>query len=338
MNELLIGLVSAALATNQPAAVSNLVLKQTGVSVEVANPNDPVEKEYQALMKQDDDAQAEVDKWIRENDGFAKQGAGVPRAELNRRIREKFEPVKNAYEDFIAAHPRHAKVRVVFASFLEDTGDEEGALDQLEKAKELDAKNPAVWNNLANHHGHIGAVKKAFGYYAKAIELKPDEPVYYHNFGTTVYLFRKDAMEFYGISEQQVFDKAMALYSNSMRLDPKNFLLAHDFAQTYYGIRPLRTNDALAAWTNAFQLAGSDLEREGLQLHLARVKWLAGRFGESRAHLNLVTNETYDVLKKRILKNLDEAELKVTVTVSNLETAPVETNKTPDTVPPPEKK
>jgi len=58
-------------------------------------------------------------------------------------------------------------------------------------------------------------VKKAFDYYAKAIELNPQEPIYYHNFGTTVYLFRKDAMDFYGITEQQVYDKALGLYSKA---------------------------------------------------------------------------------------------------------------------------
>jgi len=77
--------------------------------------------------------------------------------------------------------------------------DEEGAQEQLEKAIELNSKDPAAYNNLANIYGHIGPVKKAFEYYAKAIELRPLEPVYYHNFGTTVYLFRKDAMEFTGL-------------------------------------------------------------------------------------------------------------------------------------------
>ena len=42
--------------------------------------------------------------------------------------------------------------------------------------------------------------------------LEPDEPVYYQNFATTVYLYRKDAREFYHIGEQQVFDKALDLY------------------------------------------------------------------------------------------------------------------------------
>ena len=35
-----------------------------------------------------------------------------------------------------------------------------------------------------------------------------------------------------------------------MQLEPDNFPLATDYAESYYGIRPLRTNDALVAWTN----------------------------------------------------------------------------------------
>ena len=32
-------------------------------------------------------------------------------------------------------------------------------------------------------------MKKSFEYYAKAIELEPNESACYHNFGTTVFLF-----------------------------------------------------------------------------------------------------------------------------------------------------
>ena len=58
MSELTIGLLGALLATNQPLAVSNLVQQQTGVSIAIVNPNDPVEKELQQLMEGDDAALA----------------------------------------------------------------------------------------------------------------------------------------------------------------------------------------------------------------------------------------------------------------------------------------
>jgi tetratricopeptide (TPR) repeat protein len=276
----------------------------------VAEANDPVEKEYKKLMEDDDAAQAEVDEWIKDNQEAATRGAAVPTADLQRRIRERFDPIRKAYEDFIKRHPDHARARVAYGSFLGDLQDEDGAREQWEKALALNSKDPAAYNNLANLYGHTGPVKKAFEYYAKAIELNPEEPLYYHNFGTTVYLFRKDAMEFYGISEQQVYDKALGLYSKALKLDPHNFPLASDVAQTYYGIRPLRTEDALKAWTNTLAIAHDEIEREGVYLHLARIKLAAERFAEARAHVAAVTNDLYDVLKKRLARNLDEQEQK----------------------------
>lgn len=269
---------------------------------------DAVEKEYQKLMDDDDAAQAEIDGWIKDNDKFATQGAGLSRQDMRRKIMARLAPVRQAYEDFLRRHPNHAEARIAYGSFLGDINDEDGSQEQLEKALEIQTNNPAVYNNLANIYGHHGPVKKAFEFYAKAIELNPNEPVYYHNFGTTVFLFRKDAKEYYGITEQEVFDKALVLYSNAMRLDPTNFPLASDIAQTYYGIKPWRFDEALNAWTNALRLASDELEREGVYVHFARIKLHAGRFDEARAHLNTITNEHYATLKQRLTKNIVELE------------------------------
>src|SRR5664279_1017795 len=304
-------MLGALVTASRLAAATNLVAGPTDLPpAAVPDANDPVEKEYKRLMEDDDAAQAEVDQWIKDNQEAATRGAAVPAADLQRRIRERFDPIRKAYEDFIKRHPDHARARVAYGSFLGDLQDEEGAQEQWEKALALNTKDPAVYNNLANLYGHLGPVKKAFEYYAKAIELNPKRQIYYHNFGTTVYLFRKDAMEFYGISEQQVYDKALGLYSKALKLDPQNFPLASDVAQTYYGIKPLRLEDALKAWTNTLAIAHDEIEREGVYLHFARLKLQSDRFAEVRAHLNAVTNDMYTVLKKRLVHNLDEQEQK----------------------------
>jgi tetratricopeptide (TPR) repeat protein len=176
----------------------------------------------------------------------------------------------------------------------------------------LNSKDPAAYNNLANLYSHTGPVKKAFEYYAKATELNPQEPLYYQNLGDVVFLFRKDAMEFYSLTEQQVYDKALELYRKALKLDPHNFPLASDVAQTYYGIKPLRLEEALRAWTNTLALANDEIEREGVYLHFARLKLQADRFAEVHAHLDAVTNDMYAVLKKRLAHNLDEQERKAT--------------------------
>jgi tetratricopeptide (TPR) repeat protein len=308
VNELLIGLVGALIATNQPLAVSNLIQQHTGVSVTMVNPNDPAEKELTQLMAGDEAALVEVDKWIRDNNAFAAQGADEPREALNRRILARFESVRKDYEDFLRRYPDFARGHLAYGSFLNDIGEEEAAGAQYGKAAQLDPKNPAAWNQLANYYGDHGPPTNAFVDYAKAIELNPAEPVYYQNLATTVYLFRKDARAFYGISEEQVLDKALALYRKAVQLAPDNFPLATDYAQTYYGIRPLRTNDALGAWTNALQIAHDDNEREGVYIHLARIKMAAGRFAEAHAHLNDVTNAAFADLKHRLERNLAERE------------------------------
>ncbi len=314
MNELLIGLVSVLLATNQPAAISNIIRSTTGIAVTIPDPNDPVEKEYRKLLELDDKVLEQIDELIRQNQNHPQQEGGLSPDELRKKIEAKLEPVRKAYEDFIARNPNHARARLAYGSFLNDARDEDGAVKQWEKALELDPANPAAWNNLANYYGHRSPVKKAFEYYAKAIELNPFESVYYYNLGTTVFLFRKDAMEFYGITEQQVFDKALALYKKALQLDPKNFVLATDIAQTYYAIRPVRTDAAIKAWEYALALAPDETARQGIYVHLARIKINAGRFDEARQHLDAVTNSIYDTLKNRLMRKLAEEETKATQT------------------------
>ena len=307
MNNLTIGLLSALLATNQPQAVSNVIQQQTGVAVDIAV--SPEEKELREVMLADDAAQDDVNGWLREFDSQAETNqTAAASAALNARIKARFGKVRGAYENFLQRHPESAHGFLAFGSFLNDTGDEEGAHLQYENSKQLDPKNPAVWNNLANYYGEYSPVTKAFEYYAQAIRLKPDEPVYYQNFATTVYLFRKDAKEFYHLAEPQVFDKALGLYRQALRLAPDNFVLATDYAESYYGIRPLRTNDALAAWTNAMTVAHTDAERQGVELHLARVKTYAGFFDEASNHLAAVTNVAFLGMKKQLYRSLADHE------------------------------
>jgi len=306
MKCLLVILLAAATTTQLPAAAGKPIFKDPLPAP--ANPDDPVEREFKLLTEKDDAAHEEVDKWIRDNEAFAAKGAGTPAPGLNQRIRERLKPVREAYEAFIKRHTNHVGARLAFASLLEEQHEEAAVFEHLDKARELDPKNPAVWNNLANYHGHNGDVKKAFDYYTRAIELNATEPVYFHNYGTTVYLFRKDAMEHFKITEQQVFDKALELYAGAIKLDPTNFPLASDVAQSYYGIKPVRLEEGLKAWTNALNIAHDEIEREGVYLHFARLKLHAGRFAESRAHLNAVTNAMYDELKNRLVRNLNEQE------------------------------
>jgi tetratricopeptide (TPR) repeat protein len=312
VDSILIGLLGALLATNQPAAISNLVTQTTGLTVNVPDTNDPVEKEFRQIMMDDDAVLNEVDSWISENNDFAEKGGGQPAESFNTRIHAKFAGTIKAYEGFIQRHPDHVGARIAYGSFLNDIKDEEGAEVQYKKAVELDPKNPAAWNQLGLLYGegHLGEVKKAIECLEKAIDLNPNESVYYRNLGDIVGLFRKDAMEYYKIDEQQVFNKTLGLYQHARKLDPDDFELAQNLAETYYSIKPFRADEGLAAWTNALNVAENELEREGVYVHLARFKLHAERFAEARQQLTGVTNETFYTLKMRLLHNIDDQEAK----------------------------
>jgi len=145
VNSFLISLLSALVGTNQPVAVSNLVARTTGISVTAPKPNDPVEEEYQKLLETDDAAQEDVDKWIRDETVFREQGAGLPDATLRARIEQRFKAVRDTYDNFLSWHPDHARAHLAYGSFLMETHHEEEAVNQMEKARELDPKNPGYF-------------------------------------------------------------------------------------------------------------------------------------------------------------------------------------------------
>lgn len=302
-------LLAAALVVAQAATVAppstNGIDPVTGFSVRTGE-LDSVEQAYRALLARDDEAQAEMDRWIQEAD---RKGADADSAELDRKLEERIAGVEKAYREFLARNPRHVGARIAFGSFLENLGRETAAQQEWEQALALDPANAAVHNNLAGIHAHRGPVTNAFVLYEKAIQLKPDESLYYHNFGTVVFLYRQDVMAHYGMTnEQAVFDKALGLYARAMKLDPDNFILASDVAQTYYGIKPPRHEEALAAWQRAYDLAGDALEREGVRVHLARIQLEMGRFAEARAQLDAITNAHYAEITRRIRRNLENRE------------------------------
>jgi tetratricopeptide (TPR) repeat protein len=264
--------------------------------------------ELQKLDAADDAAQAEVDEWVRSNKQKMAEGAGLSDAELQRRISERFAPVRRGYDDFLKRYPRDAAAHLAYGNFLNARDDEHGAQAEWEKALELDTNNAAIYNNLAGRYGESGPVEKAFQYFTKAIELSPNEPVYYHNFADVLYVLRKKAVDYYHSNEQDVFGRCLVLYSNALRLDPKNFAFARDLAQTCYSIRPFPVEAALQAWTNALEIARQEDDRQDVYVHLARVKMLGGHFAESRAQLTLVTNQAWLKAKTSLLQSIEQRE------------------------------
>lgn len=304
VNFLRLTILALCLAVNPGRADSTTQLPVAGASGSSTSEM----AQFDKIEAADDAAQTEVDKWVRQNNELKAKGTAIPEIELERRISERFEPIRKAYDDFVRLHPANARARFGYGNFLNDRHDEIGAQVQWEKALELDSNNPAVYNSLAGRYTESGPVDKAFEFFTKAIELRPTEAAYYHNFGDSLYVQRKRAAAYYQITEQQVFQKVVLLYSNALRLDAQNFDYARDLAQTYYSFKPLPVEAALSAWTNALNAAQHPIDREDAYVHLARVKMLTGRFNEARTLLGVVTNQASLTVKTNLLRNIAERE------------------------------
>lgn len=154
--------------------------------------------------------------------------------------------MRSRYEDFLQRHPAHVRARTAFGSFLNDLGEEDEARKQWEKGLQQEPANPALWTHLGNYHAHRGPIEKAFEHYEKALSLNPSQPLYHQNLAGVLYLFRAQACAHYKIDAPALRQRVLSLYARAMELDPANFPLAADLAQTYYGYKPEPSGGAQA--------------------------------------------------------------------------------------------
>ena len=142
MNDFLLGLISAAFATNQVVAVSNHVARSTGIHLPLVDVNSPVERELRRVMEADEAAIEDIDEWIRNEQQLQDQGAGLTGAGLELRIEERLKTVDAAYAAFIDRHPDHVRARLAHGSFLNETGREAEAVADLKELAALNATRP----------------------------------------------------------------------------------------------------------------------------------------------------------------------------------------------------
>ena len=323
MSDLLMGALSLLLATNRPVALSNLVSDTLApfAGTAAVDPTDPTEIEFQAILKDDDDGEDEIEKIL----AHAPPPNPTPSADLmpqreavRKQLVEVINRVRGKYENFLKTHPNHVRARLAFADHLDTHGEDYEVLEQLKLALESDPKNAVTWNNYANHFAHVGPITNGFAAYEKAIELRPFEPLYHFNYGTTVFLFRKDAMEYFRCDEQAVFERALQEYRLCRKLAPSSFRYAYEYAQTYYGVKPVPSTtpeekraaelhlaeQALTAWREALAVSDNETDREGVFVHMARWQIKMGRWEEARANLANVTRPEHAELKARLSRNL----------------------------------
>lgn len=125
MSDVLAGALVLLLATNKTALLNTSLVERVGVTVPVVATNDPVEVEFQALLRLDDQVGEQVERWLDALPDGTEVGA-----ELKARIDARHEEVRKRYTAFMEKNPKHARAVIAYGSFLGDIGDEFAMVDQ----------------------------------------------------------------------------------------------------------------------------------------------------------------------------------------------------------------
>lgn len=266
-----------------------------------------MEAELAALRALDTRARQDMSRWLRETAAHDEHLTQKASNQLSSRMEHRLAVVTASYRDFLTRHPNHAEAAASKEIFLSDIEEDLQSIHRWEEARAEDPEGPAPWTRLAHELIHTGRTVDAFTCFEKALALNLDEAVHYFDFATAMLLHRNDAMSHYKLTEAELFSRVLIYYQQGMHMEPGDFRLAADYAQTFYVIKPARPAAALAAWEHALTLATDDTQRGEARIHLARHALQAGRLNLARVHLDLVTVASLEPVKLPLLRRIEVA-------------------------------
>jgi tetratricopeptide (TPR) repeat protein len=226
-------------------------------------------------------------------------GRGNARARLRR--------VEAAYRHFIASHPDYAPAVADYAGFLYDQGRQGEAVALWERAIRVDPGFARAYNDVATHYGHFGRAADALRYYRKAIELEPGNAVYHFNWATTCLLFRNEARQVYGWSDDEIFRRSLDEFRAARDLDTHEYEYATAYAESFIFWAKADWAEALEAWRFCVKAAPTEEDRQRAYCNAARVSLRLNRKEEARAWLEKVTIEELQPLRRQLMRRLSDA-------------------------------
>ncbi len=222
---------------------------------------------------------------------------GIPDLERSRRL----APIAARYENHLKRYPEDAEAFVLYAKFLRDGGDDEGAAEYFEKARKLQPGWAVVWQQLAAIAAERGDGLKAFPLMKRAAELEPGQAVYHLQLGELITAFRDELLKSGIFETRDAADTAMQNAFRAARaLAPHSPETAVRYAESFYDVEKPDWRAALEAWNVAqrtFAARATDedvpaatLRREMLELHRARAYAELGNDDESEKILECITD------------------------------------------------
>ena len=225
--------------------------------------------------------------------------------ELTRRAQE----ILSSYESYLEDNSRDVNGLILYGKFLRRMGQARYATGLFLEADKIDPRLAVVKQNIANYLVEEGRLADALPFLLKAVELEPKEPVYHHQLGTFLFLFKEDLLSL-GIASVQTNDRNMyEAFRSASKLAPDNFEYKLRYAQSFFDISDPDWDKALGVWQDLRNQARDRpvSEREYLALGEARAMTQLGRGKEAVTILKTITSRSLRATRESLIKELKES-------------------------------
>lgn len=213
------------------------------------------------------------------------------------------------YQSFLADNPDNIIGYILYGKFLRNVGERELANVQFVLANRIDPNVAVVKQQIGNYLAEEGVYDLALPYVLAAIELDPQEARYHFQLGELLYTYGAQFVAS-GMFERDTLDtQMMDAFEKAMELDPANRDFQLRYAEAHYDIKSPDWQDVLVLWTDLRATAGSDEERDVIQMHRARALIKLNRSEEARTLLEDIERPALQQSKKELIE-LIQTELK----------------------------
>lgn len=166
----------------------------------------------------------------------------------------------------------------------------------------IDPRNDLALSRLGEAALELGEVKKAAGFYTRALESAPKNAAYHFDLANIIFLFRFDILDAEAPNAEAMIRRARDHFAEAARLEPLNVEYAKAYANIFYDLKPADWEGALTAWNHFMEISP---QKDFGYANLARVHMKLGQKAEARACLAQIHAPDFNRLKARLNERME---------------------------------
>jgi len=208
-------------------------------------------------------------------------------------LQMRFQNIARRYESYLASNPEDNTARSLYGKFLVAMGQHEKAIRQFLEVDRKEPSIPVVKQQIGNYLAENGRYMAALPYFINAADLDHEEGIYPYQLGILLYEFKDEYIRD-GFYDTDTLNREMQeAFEEAVSREPENFVFMLRYGESFYDVKNPDWERALEIWKKTLELAQSELDRQVVHLHMAKVYH---NMGQNRRASELAEKVTHDKL------------------------------------------